>query len=92
MVHTQQQAMFLAWFFAVVFIMMSGLFTPTDSMPDWAQKINIINPIAYFIKTMRMIMLKGSQFQDILAPFTAIVVYAVVSLTLSVWRYRKVAG
>jgi hypothetical protein len=39
-----------------------------------------------------MIMLKGSQFQDILAPFTAIVVYAVVSLTLSVWRYRKVAG
>ena len=92
LVETQQQAMFLAWFFAVVFIMMSGLFTPTDSMPEWAQKINIINPIAYFIKMMRMIMLKGSVFQDILRPFVSIAIYAVVSLTLSVWRYRKVAA
>jgi len=91
LVETQQQAMFLAWFFAVVFIMMSGLFTPTDSMPDWAQKINIINPIAYSIKMMRMIMLKGSVFQDILKPFVSIAIYAVVSLTLAVWRYKKVA-
>ena len=92
MVNTQQQAMFLAWFLAVVFIMMSGLFTPVDSMPEWAQQVNIINPIAYFIRIIRMIMLKGSQFQDILKPFTAIAVYAVISLTLAVWRYRKVAA
>ncbi len=92
MVNTQQQAMFLAWFFAVVFIMMSGLFTPTDSMPEWAQKVNIINPIAYFIRIIRMIMLKGSEFRDILKPLIAIAIYAVLSLTLAVWRYRKVAS
>ena len=69
-VNTQQQAMFLAWFFAVVIIMISVLITPVDSM----------------------IMLKGSQFQDILKPFIAVAIYAVISLTLSVWRYRKVAG
>jgi ABC-2 type transport system permease protein len=92
LVNTQQQAMFLAWFFAVVFIMMSGLFTPVDSMPEWAQKVNIINPIAYFIRIIRMIMLKGSQFQDILKPFIAIVIYGIISLTLAVWRYRKVAA
>jgi len=92
MVNTQQQAMFLAWFFAVVFIMMSGLFTPTDSMPEWAQQVNTINPIAYFIKMIRMIMLKGSGFRDIVRPFAAIVVYALASLTLAVWRYRKVAA
>lgn len=92
LVETQQQAMFLAWFFAVIFIMMSGLFTPVDSMPAWAQNLNIINPIAYFIKMMRMIMLKGSEFKDILKPFMAIVIYTFVSLTLAVWRYRKVAA
>jgi ABC-2 type transport system permease protein len=91
-VNTQQQAMFLAWFLVVVFVMMSGLFTPVDSMPEWAQNINIINPIAYFIRIIRMIMLKGSQFQDILKPFMAITIYAVTSLTLAVWRYRKVAS
>ena len=60
-------------------------------MPDWAQKINIINPIAYFIRMMRMIMLKGSQLQDILKPLFSVAVYAVISLTLAVWRYRKVS-
>lgn len=91
LVHTQQQAMFIAWFFAVVFIMMSGLFTPIESMPDWAQKLNIINPIAYFIRVMRMIMLKGSSFADIAGWFYSLVVYAIISLTLAIWRYRKVA-
>jgi ABC-2 type transport system permease protein len=91
LVNTQQQAMFLAWFFAVVFIMMSGLFTPVESMPHWAQEINRINPIAYFIKIMRMVMLKGSEFADISKAFYSIVVYTVISLSLAVWRYRKVA-
>ncbi|NVO18625.1 MAG: ABC transporter permease [Bacteroidetes bacterium] len=89
--NTQQQAMFLAWFFAVVFIMMSGLFTPVESMPDWAQQLNVINPVAYFIRMLRMIMLKGSQFSDISRPFFSIVTYAIVALSLAVWRYRKVA-
>ena len=86
---SQQQAMFLAWFFAVVFIMMSGLFTPVDSMPQWAQNINIINPIAYFIKMMRMIMLKGSGFKDVLPTIYFFAVYAAVMMSLAVWRYRK---
>lgn len=92
LVNTQQQAMFLAWFFAVVFIMMSGLFTPIDSMPHWIKIVNTINPIAYFIKIMRMIMLKGSGIIDIAAPFIAIIIYAMFSLSFAVLRYRKVSG
>lgn len=89
--NTQQQAMFLAWFFAVVFIMMSGLFTPVESMPYWAQQLNLINPIAYFIRMMRMILLKGSGFYDIVSDLMAVLAYAVVALFLAVWRYRKVS-
>lgn len=89
--NTQQQSMFLSWFFMVIFILMSGLFTPVENMPQWAQNINIINPIAYFIRIMRMIMLKGSGLRDVLVPFTAIGIYAVSMLSLAVWRYRKVS-
>jgi ABC-2 type transport system permease protein len=89
--NTQQQSMFLSWFFMVIFILMSGLFTPVENMPMWAQYLNTINPIAYFIRIMRMIMLKGSVFQDIMVPFAAITVYAIGMLTLAVWRYRKVS-
>ncbi len=88
---TQQQSMFIAWFFAIIFILLSGLFTPVESMPTWAQYFNIINPIAYFIEVMRMILLKGSQFGDIIRQFISISIYAVLMLALSVNRYKKTA-
>lgn len=89
--NTQQQAMFLTWFLMVIFILMSGLFTPVQSMPEWAQWMNKANPIAYFIDVMRMVLLKGSAFGDIINQFIALMVLALILNTLAVWRYRKVA-
>ena len=85
----QLQSMFFSFFFMLVFILMSGLFTSVESMPDWAQAIDRINPVYYFIRVMRMILLKGSTFQNIIPEFIAISIYAIIILSLSVWRYRK---
>jgi ABC-2 type transport system permease protein len=87
--NTQQQAMFLSWFFLVIFILMSGLFTPVDSMPQWARIINLANPIAYFVEVIRMIMLKGSEFQDISRNFFILLIYAILALIAATWQYRK---
>jgi len=87
--NTQQQAMFIAWFFMLVFIMMSGLFTPVESMPNWAQQFNIINPVAYFIKVMRMVLLKGSCFADIIPQFVSLLIYSFALLSLAVRMYKK---
>jgi len=87
--NTQQQAMFLAFFSMMIFLLMSGLFTPVESMPAWAQEFNRINPIAYFIRIMRMVLLKGSGVSDILKPFLSLGVMALTTLLLTVWRYRK---
>ncbi len=86
---TQQQAMFIAWFFVVIFILMSGLFTPIESMPEWAQNITLFNPIRYFVEIIRMLMLKGSSLQDILPKFAIITLYAIVMNGLAVWSYKK---
>ncbi|NOY36072.1 MAG: ABC transporter permease [Chlorobi bacterium] len=86
---TQQQLMFMFFFFMLTFLLMSGLFTPVESMPAWAQMVNRINPFAYFMRVIRMILLKGSGFRDILPEFTSISVYAVIMFSLAVWRYRK---
>ena len=86
---TQQQLMFIAFFFIVTFILMSGVFTPAESMPHWAQKVNLLNPAAYFMKVIRMILLKGSEFKDISREFFSLGIYAVVILTLAVTNYRK---
>jgi ABC-2 type transport system permease protein len=89
--HTQQQAMFLSWFFMVIFILMSGLFTPIDSMPHWAQVITEFNPVRYFVEVMRMVMLKGAELSDILPQLTRLFIYALIMNGLAVAGYRKVA-
>lgn len=81
--------MFLAWFVLVIFILMSGLFTPVESMPQWARNLNVVNPIAYFIEMIRMVMLKGSGFQHISYKLGLLFIYGVAMLSLAVWRYRK---
>jgi len=86
---TQQQAMFIAWFFTVIFILMSGLFTPIESMPEWAQILTEFNPIKYFVEVMRMVMLKGSGFMDILPQLSKTLLYAFIMNGLAVWSYKK---
>ncbi len=86
---TQQQAMFIAWFFVVIFILMSGLFTPIESMPQWAQFLTEFNPVKYYVEVMRMVMLKGSGFIDILPQFIKTSIYAVIMNGLAVWSYKK---
>tara|TARA_R110002051_G_C8769157_1_gene503161 strand:+ start:20525 stop:21646 length:1122 start_codon:yes stop_codon:yes gene_type:complete len=86
---TQQQAMFIAWFFMVIFILMSGLFTPIESMPPWAQTLTEFNPIKYFVQVMRMVMLKGASFNDILPQFLKTLLYALIMNGLAVWSYKK---
>lgn len=86
---TQQQAMFISWFFVVIFILMSGLFTPIESMPMWAQYVTEFNPVKYFVQVTRMVMLKGAHFNDILPQLTKTIVYAVIMNGLAVWSYQK---
>jgi ABC-2 type transport system permease protein len=88
--NTQQQAMFIAWFFMVIFMLMGGIFTPIESMPEWAQTLTLFNPISHFVKAMRMIMLKGSGLKDVLQTIYIISLYAFIMLSLAIIRYRKV--
>ena len=88
---TMQQVMFVNFFFLLTFTLMSGIFTPVDSMPEWAHVFNQFNPLAYFMKVIRMIVLKGSEFQHVAVDFLKIGVFGFVMLALATWRYRKVA-
>ena len=88
---TQQQYMFVAFFCMIIFILMSGIFTPYDSMPMWAQTFNLINPVAYLMRINRMVMLKGSSVHDISRELYSLAVIAVTFSSLAVRRYRKTA-
>ena len=86
---TQQQFMFVAFFFMIIFILMSGVFTPLESMPLWAQKVDLINPVAYIMRINRMVMLKGSEFHDVSMEIYSLIIIAIAFSALAVIRYRK---
>jgi len=88
---TQQQYMFVAFFCMIIFILMSGIFTPYESMPMWAQDFDLINPVAYLMRINRMVMLKGSTIHDISRELFSLVIIAISFTTLAVRRYRKTA-
>ena len=86
---SQQQAMFISFFFVMIFILMSGLFTPVESMPPWAQTVSHLNPVTYFIEVMRMVVLKGSGLQDILPHIGAVLAFGVVFNGWAILNYHK---
>lgn len=88
---TQQQYMFIAFFCMIIFILMSGIFTPFESMPRWAQDFNLINPVAYLMRINRMVMLKGSTMHDISREIYSLIIIAICFTVLAVRRYRKTA-
>jgi ABC-2 type transport system permease protein len=90
--NTQQQAMFIAWFIMVIFILMGGLFTPIESMPLWAQRLTLLNPVSWFIEIMRLVLLKGAGLQQIGIMVIALILTASLFLFFSVRRYRKTSS
>lgn len=86
---TQQQAMSVAFFFIMIFMLMSGLFTSLDGMPRWAYIIARSNPVTYFIEVVRMVILKGSGFSDIKNHFLIMIGFAGLLNGLAIWNYRK---
>ena len=84
-----QQAMFVIWFFAVIFMLMSGIFTPIASMPDWAQAITYANPMRYYADAMRAVFLKGSSPADIWYDTLGLSVIGAAMVTWAITSYRK---
>ncbi|HRD08279.1 MAG TPA: ABC transporter permease [Saprospiraceae bacterium] len=87
--NTQQQAMMIAFFFMLIFILLSGLYTQIESMPPWAQTLAWINPVTYMVDAMRMILLKGAVLSDLTLHFKNIFIGGLVLNALAIWSYRK---
>lgn len=86
---TMQQAVFVMWFFVVILMLMSGLFTPVRSMPHWAYLTTYINPMHYFIDAIRTVFVRGGDFSSIAPQVNALAVLAAIMDGWAVFSYRK---
>ena len=88
LVDTQQQALFLAWFFLVSFILLSGFFYPIENMPAWVQVITYANPLRYFIEILRELFLKGAGPRVLWPELLALLSMGLIIFTLATLRFR----
>ena len=88
---TMQQAMFVMFFFVMIFVLMSGLMTPISSMPAWAQRITSFLPPRYFIEVMRSVYLKGTSFLELWRNFAALGIFSLILNSLAAATYKKQA-
>ena len=86
---TMQQAIFVMWFFVVCMMLLSGLFTPTRSMPDWAYLTTYVNPMHYFIDAIRTVFVRGGGFAAIAHQLLALTVIGTVMGGWAVLSYKK---
>lgn len=87
--NSMQQALFVTWFFVIIMLLISGLFTPVGSMPEWAQSIAAFNPLKYFVEFIRMVYLKGSSLEEVGKPLGCLLGFGILFNAWAVWSYRK---
>ena len=86
---TMQQAMLVMWFFVVCLMLLSGLFTPVRSMPDWAYLTTYVNPMHYFVDAIRTVFVRGGGLQAIAHQVLALLCISTLMGVWAVQSYKK---
>ena len=86
---TMQQCIFVLFFFVMIFMLMSGMLTPLESMPQWAQWLTVVFPPRWFVSIMRAVYLKGTTLAELAPAFLALVSLAVAFCSIAMLTYRK---
>jgi len=86
---TMQQAIFVMWFFVVMMLLLSGLFTPTRSMPSWAYATTYVNPMSYFIDAVRTAFVRGGSLSSVMHQVLALAGIGSLMACWAVLSYKK---
>ncbi len=87
-----QQSQLMSFFVNPPLAMLSGALTPVEAMPAWLQPVTLLNPIRHFGTIVRGTLLKGSGLDVLWPSFLALILFTLVLVSLSVWRFRKQLG
>ncbi|MDH7514577.1 MAG: ABC transporter permease [Bacteroidota bacterium] len=87
--HSQQQALFIAWFFMIFGMILSGFFIPIANMPPLIQVLTYANPVRYYMTILREIYLKGTGLSDLVEETVALAVFGTVVFSAAVLRFRR---
>jgi ABC-2 type transport system permease protein len=86
---TQQQAMFIAIFIIVPSILLSGFIFPLEAIPEIVRPICYIIPFTYFVEIIRGLLIKQTEFNDLVPAYAALLGFVVIFVTASIMKFRQ---
>lgn len=87
--NTQQEAMLTVFMTLLPAIFLSGFFFPLQNMPRFLQLVSYFIPLRYFLKIIRVLLLKGVGIESILTDVIALAVFGVAIMGAAASRFRK---
>lgn len=86
---TMQQAMLYSFVLVMPLMLLSGLTTPIENMPDAIRYLTYLNPLRYCIDVTRRIYLDGAGLAQVMPEIYSLAAIAAVALTGSSWFFRR---
>ncbi|MCX6806662.1 MAG: ABC transporter permease [Candidatus Berkelbacteria bacterium] len=86
----QETATQLLFMFQFPMLFLSGVFFPILMMPSIMQKIAHVIPLTYAITALRKVMVLGAGFGAVRTEFLILLIFGVVTLTISVPVFKRV--
>ncbi len=89
LVKTQQQISLISFFFNIPIIQLSGAIAPTESMPIFFKNLSVLDPLRHYIEISRTLILKDVGIESVWPQTIALLIFAVLILSLSISRFRR---
>ena len=87
--NTQQEAMLTVFMTLLPGIFLSGFLFPIDNMPGWLQGLSYLIPLRYFLRIIRVLLLKGVGLSSIRGDVIAMALFGVLIMGAAARRFRK---
>jgi ABC-2 type transport system permease protein len=86
---TQFQAVQVINLIIALSFILSGFVFPINGMPQWAQYLGTLLPLTHFLKIIRGVMLRGSEFSDVIIQLKALILISLFMVMVAIVRFRK---
>jgi ABC-2 type transport system permease protein len=79
----------IAQIISIPLIYVCGIFFPIECMPDYAQTIARVLPLAFSTEALRDVIIRGMGFFDVIPALSALAIYTLVLFILTIFIFRK---
>ncbi|UOG19148.1 ABC transporter permease [Acinetobacter sp. PK01] len=84
-----QQAMFFTFLLIMPLMLLSGLLTPVQNMPQVLEIATYINPLRFGIDLVLRVYLEGAEFSQVKYDFVPMIILTCITLPLATWLFRN---